>query len=116
MKKILFALVLFLSSVAVAQVPRTISYQGLLTDGSGNFIADGNHSMTIKLYESASGGAAIYEESQSTTIVKGLFNVIIGSVTPIPPSLAFDKAYYMGVAVDGGAELVPRSAISAAPY
>lgn len=116
MKKILFALMLFLSSVAVAQVPRTISYQGLLTDGSGNFIADGNHSITIKLYESASGGAAIYEESQSTTIVKGLFNVIIGSVTPISPSLAFDKAYYMSIAVDGGAELVPRSAISAAPY
>ncbi|HEY6171088.1 MAG TPA: hypothetical protein VIX80_02400, partial [Candidatus Kapabacteria bacterium] len=116
MKKILFALILLLSSVAVAQVPRTISYQGLLTDGSGNFIADGNHSLTIKLYESASGGAAIYEESQSTAIVKGLFNVIIGSVTPIPTSLAFDKAYYMGVAVNGSAELVPRSAISAAPY
>jgi hypothetical protein len=116
MKKILFAFMLLLSSVAVAQVPRTISYQGLLTDGSGNFIADGNHSLTIKLYESASGGSAVYEESQTTAIVKGLFNVIIGSVTPVPASLAFDKAYYMGVAVDGGAELVPRSAITAAPY
>lgn len=116
MKKILFALMLLLSSVAVAQVPRTISYQGLLTDGSGNFIADGNHSLTIKLYESASGGTAVYEESQSVAIVKGLFNVMIGGVTPIPTSLAFDKAYYLGVSVDGGTELVPRSAISAAPY
>jgi hypothetical protein len=48
--------------------------------------------------------------------VKGLFNVIIGSVSPIPGSLAFDRAYYLGVSVDGGSELVPRTAISATPY
>lgn len=115
MKKILFALLL-LASVSVAQVPRNISYQGVLADGSGNFIPDGNHSLTIKLYEAASGGSAVYEESQSVAVVKGMFNAIIGSVTPIPTSLAFDKAYYLGVAVDGGSELVPRTAISAAPY
>lgn len=116
MKKILLALCLILSSLAYSQVPRKISYQGVLADGSGNFIPDGNHSLTIRLYEAASGGTAVYEESQSTAIVKGLFNLIIGSVTPIPTSLPFDRAYYLGVSVDGGAELVPRTAISAAPF
>jgi hypothetical protein len=117
MKKILIALCLVMfSSLAFSQVPRKISYQGVLADGSGNFIVDGNHSLTVRLYEAASGGSSVYEESQSTAIVKGLFNLIIGSVTPIPGTLAFDKAYFMGVSVDGGAELVPRTAISAAPY
>lgn len=117
MKKILIALCLvMLTSVAYSQVPRKISYQGILADGSGNFIPDGNYSLTVRLYETASGGSIVYEESQSTAVVKGLFNLIIGSVTPIPGSLAFDKAYFMGVSVDGGTELVPRTAISAAPY
>ncbi len=117
MKKILIALCLvMLTSAPYSQVPRKISYQGVLADGSGNFIPDGNHSLTVRLYETASGGSIVYEESQSTAVVKGLFNLIIGSVTPIPSSLAFDKAYYMGVSVDGGTELVPRTAISAAPY
>jgi hypothetical protein len=116
MKKILFALCIIVSSLAYSQVPRKISYQGVLADGSGNFIPDGNHSLTIKLYEAASGGSSVYEESQSVAVVKGMFNAIIGSVTPIPSSLAFDRAYFLGVSVDGGTELVPRTAITASPY
>lgn len=116
MKQLVLLLCVLLSSLVFAQMPRTMSYQGLLTDGSGNFIPDGNHALTLKLYETASGGSAVYEESHSTAVIKGLFGVIIGSISPLPASLTFDKAYYLGVAVNGGAELVPRSALSAAPY
>lgn len=119
MKQVLFSLILcmfvFVSSLH-AQAPRTISYQGVLTDGNGAFIADGNHTLTLRLYEQASGGSAVYEESQSVAVIKGIFNAFIGSVTPIPTSLAFDRAYYLGVSVDGADELVPRTAMSAAPY
>jgi trimeric autotransporter adhesin len=99
-----------------AQAPRTFSYQGVLTDGSGTFIPDGNHSLTIRLYETASGGSAVYEESQNVAVIKGIFNTVIGSITPIPDSLPFDRAYFLGVSIDGGTELVPRTAMSAAPY
>jgi hypothetical protein len=99
-----------------AQVPRTISYQGVLTDAAGNLVADGNHQLKMQLYTVSSGGASIYSETQTVPVVKGLFNAIIGSVTALPGSLAFDRAYFLGVTVDNGTELGPRSALTAVPY
>lgn len=104
-------------TVARAQMPRTISYQGVLTDPSGTFLPDGNHSLTLALYTELAGGAPIYSETHpSVVVVRGTFNLIIGSQTPLPPSLGFDRAYFLGVAVDGGPELQPRTPLTAAPY
>ncbi len=107
---------LALGATALAQAPRTISYQGLLTDASGNLISDGNHTLRLSLYESASGGAAIFSETQTVPVVRGLFNIIIGSATPISQSLLFNRAYFLGVSVDGGAELTPRTPLTTSPY
>lgn len=109
-------MLIILTAGAQAQVPRTISYQGILTDPAGNFIADGNHTLTLKLYDNIASPTAIYTESQSVPVVKGLFNAIIGTVTPLPGSLAFDRAYFLGVSVDGGLELAPRTPLTAVPY
>ncbi|HYM34393.1 MAG TPA: hypothetical protein VET48_03300, partial [Steroidobacteraceae bacterium] len=68
------------------------------------------------LYTQASGGAQIYTETQNVTVVKGIFNVIIGNSTPIPASLAFDRAYFLGVSINSGSELSPRTALVASPY
>jgi hypothetical protein len=99
---------------ALAQVPRQISYQGLLADGTGSPIADGPHTITMKLYDPSS--AVVYTETQNVATIKGLFNVMIGSVTPIPTSLTFTSPYSLGISVDGGAELVPRTQLGATPY
>jgi len=37
-------------------------------------------------------------------------------VTPFPVSLVFDKEYFLGIRVDNGTELVPRTALTAVPY
>lgn len=112
-----FIIVLLLSSATVyAQIPRTISYQGVLSDASGNLIPNGNHQLTLKLYTIATGSTAIYTEVQTVPVVKGVFNAIIGSVTAIPVTVAFDRAYFLGVSVDGGTELSPRTALVSAPY
>jgi len=100
-----------------AQVPRTISYQGILTDSQGNLVGDGVRSLTLRLYASAIGGTPFYTESHpSVAIVRGLFNVIIGTVEPLGATVRFDRAYFLGVSVDGGAEMEPRTAVTAAPY
>jgi len=102
---------------ANAQVPRSFSYQGVVMDNSGHFISDGPHNILLKLYDSFGAVTEIYSENQiGVVFVKGLFNVMIGSVTAIPSSLAFDKGYFLGVSVDGGAEMTPRTPLSAAPY
>ncbi len=118
MKKvtITLAILLALSVSTFAQVPRTISFQGVLTDASGNLIPDGNHTLTLKLYDNVASPTPIFTEAQTVPVVKGIFNVIIGSVTALPASLAFDRAYFLGVSVNGGTELLPRSALTAVPY
>jgi hypothetical protein len=101
---------------ASAQVPRTLSYQGVLADANGRLLPDGVHTIRMNLYESLGSVNAIYSETQPVTIVRGSFNVIIGTATPIPTSLQFDRAYFLGVTVDGGDELQPRTVLTAAPY
>jgi len=45
---------LFTTSI-FAQIPQTISYQGVLTDASGNVKADGEYSISFSLYENENG-------------------------------------------------------------
>lgn len=120
LRKILFT-IFFLASVSflqvqfiLGQVPRTISYQGILTNASGTLVPDGNYNLTFKLYDAASAGTTLWIESQTAAVSKGIFNVELGNVTPL--TLPFDKPYWMGIAVGGGAELSPRTQLTAAAY
>lgn len=102
------------ATTALAQVPRQISYQGVLVDGSGNPISDGNHSITLRIYDA--GNNVVHTETQNTVVVRGIFNLMIGAVVPIPNSVTFDAPYTLGVSVDGGAEMAPRTPFASAPY
>jgi pyruvate dehydrogenase E1 component beta subunit len=88
----------------------------VLADAQGNLIPDGNHQLTLKLYDVATNGVSLYTETQTVPVVKGIFNVIIGSNTPLPQSLNFDRAYFLGVSVNSGNELAPRTTLTAVPY
>jgi len=100
-----------------SQIPRTISYQGVLADQSGNFLPDGIHAVSLSLYDSPTGGGALFTETTTVTVVRGVFNVILGSTGgAIPESVSFDRAYFLGVSVDGGSELQPRTPMTAVPY
>jgi hypothetical protein len=103
-------------SPATAQIPRTFSYQGTMVDATLHPV-DGPHDVTVNIYDVSSGGSAIYTENHPATMfIKGVFLTIVGSVTEIPPGIAFDKPYYLGFSVDGGAEMLPRTQIVSAPY
>ena len=97
-----------------AQVPRTISFQGLLTNPDGSSLPDGQVSLDFMLYESETGGTAIWTETQQTNTKNGIFSVNLGKVTPLTP--AFDKPYWVGIKVNGNSELAPRIALTASPY
>jgi len=109
------ALTLILAaSLSLAQVPKTISYQGVLTDASGTVVPDGNYNLTFRLYDVATGGTALWAEGQLVAVSKGIFNVILGSVAPL--NLPFNKPYYLGVTVGAGTELSPRIALTGSAY
>jgi hypothetical protein len=100
--------------LAQAQVPATLSYQGVLHDGAGNIVADGNYNVTFKIYNVAGGGSALWTETQSVSVQGGIFSVILGSSNAI--DIPFDAPYWLGVTVEGAAEFVPRRELTAAAY
>jgi hypothetical protein len=105
-----------LAAMAHAAVPRVINFQGYLV-GSGSTPVDGSVAMVFRLYTVPSGGTAIYTETlPSVTVTNGSFSALIGSLTPIPPSVLFDQQYYLGVTVGLDDEMLPRQVLSATPY
>jgi hypothetical protein len=117
MKRTLIASMLVILMAAVTawgQVPQTMSYQGVLTDGAGTPVTDGNYDLTFKLYSVASGGTEFWSETQTVAVSGGIFNVILGSVTPITG--LFNMQYYLGVTVGAGTEMTPRTQLAGTPY
>jgi hypothetical protein len=112
----LVALIFVLTvQVSWAQIPKQISYQGVLTDAGGTPVANGTYSLTFTIYDAATGGSALWTETQgAVATASGVFNVILGSVADL--DIEFDEQYWLGVKVGTGAELVPRTPLTAAPY
>ncbi|RMF65336.1 MAG: hypothetical protein D6746_00615, partial [Bacteroidetes bacterium] len=100
---------------AQAQVPRTISFQGLLTDDQGQPLADGTYTLLFRLAAEEAPATTLWEEEHTDVPVSGgLFSVVLGSTTPL--DLPFDGPYVLGVSVDGGAEMTPLLPLTAVPY
>lgn len=122
MKKyiILFVLIGFVLQ-AFAQVPATLSYQGLLTDAAGVPVSDGNHNILFNFYTTATGGTPDFTRGPITVnSFKGLFTLILGNGqgsnnTALPLTLG-ETQYYVGIEADGQAELSPRVSLTAVPY
>lgn len=116
-RKIATAALLVVATAAHAQlVPPVINYQGQLLDASGN-PANGNYTMVFSIYVLPVGGAALYTETQNVAVSNGIFDVLIGSVTPIPQDL-FDAAPHLRFleVTANGAVLTPRRLFGSVPY
>ena len=119
MKRLILGFILLASLVALpalATVPSTMSYQGVLTDAGGNLVPDGPYNLTFKIYTVPVAGAPIWTEVDvAVPVTKGGFSVVLGNVASLG-SLAFDVKYYLGVTVAAGPELSPRVELAASPY
>ncbi|TDI79449.1 MAG: collagen-like protein [Caldithrix sp.] len=107
-------LFLFAVSTAFAQMPQTISYQGVLTNQDGTPMQNGNYTLTFKLYTQAAGGPAVWSEIQSMSVLNGMFTAILGKVNSF--SLSFDHPYWLGITVGSDPEMAPRIELTAVPY
>ncbi|MGC1378032.1 MAG: tail fiber domain-containing protein [Anaerolineales bacterium] len=98
----------------------TIPYQGRLTDTSGGAL-NGAYTVVFRLYNVASGGSPLWEEYwtgvNSVQVANGLFNVMLGSLTPIPQDLINgNNSLWLGIDVGSDAEMTPRVQLGSAPY
>ena len=111
---LLITLLMLFSTSVFTQIPQTMSYQGVLTDAAGNPVADGQVNLIFKLYDDATDGMMLWEETQKVDVANGIFNVILGSSNPL--NLPFDKHYWLGITIGMDTELQPRTPLTSSPY
>ena len=95
-----------------AQIPRKLNYQGFLTSPSGAPINSAALPLLFKLYDVSN--TLLYSETQSVVVSNGIFNVLIGSMTPL--ILPFDSQYFVGITMGADPEMSPRQPLAASPY
>ncbi|HVO73305.1 MAG TPA: hypothetical protein VMT35_04735 [Ignavibacteriaceae bacterium] len=99
-----------------SQIPRIISYQGIITDKSGNAKPDGQYNFTFRLYDAGSGGNILWSESKRLNVNKGLFATNLGDQVPFGNNIKFDKQYWLSTQVAPDPELSPRTALTSVAY
>lgn len=86
---------------AAQTVPYKINFQGRLADASGNAKANGQYNMTFRLYSDLTGGSAVWtevrEQTNRVTVTNGQFNVQLGDVTALSPSILSDSTLFFEI-------------------
>ena len=104
------------ASTSISGIP----YQGRLADASGNPLTQ-TVNIVFRLYPSASGGAPLWEEqwtgANSVQASDGLFNVMLGSVSPISQGvITGNNNLFLGITVGTDSEMVPRVQLGSVPF
>ncbi|UCB51526.1 MAG: hypothetical protein JSV10_05865, partial [Candidatus Zixiibacteriota bacterium] len=113
-----FGALLTVASIAAADVPNQMHYQGQLTDDLGAPL-DTALSMTFTIYDDSTGGGVWWSETQVVTIINGLFAVQLGSTVPMPDTVMgvpVDPNRYLGIQVGSDPEIEPRTRLVSVPY
>jgi hypothetical protein len=109
-------LIFLLSSVMQGQIPKTISFQGVLTDSIGKPVGDGQWGLTFRLYDDSTEGTQLWNESKVLQTNRGLFSTILGDVIPFGTSVQFDKPYWLAIQAGGQPEMALRIPLTAVGY
>jgi len=99
---------------SIVSSPHVIDYQAqLLEDGRP---IDGKYNVTITIYSDPDGKVALWSDQFMTDVRGGVFNIALGSNHPLPSSKELDKAIWVGVKLDGNAELRPLTQLGSVPF
>ena len=98
----------------------TVAYEGRLADSSGNPLTQ-TLNMSFRLYSAATGGAPLWTEqwtgSNGVQVSDGLFNVMLGSLTPIAQSVITGNSnLFLGITVGTDDEMTPRVQLGSGPF
>jgi hypothetical protein len=111
----------WIQPAATATSTGTWPYQGRLANSAGEPITN-TISMIFRLYAAAGSGATPLWEEQwtgpnSVQVSDGLFNVMLGSLTPIPQSLVSENgSLWLGMTAGTDDEMTPRIQLGSVPF
>ena len=112
MRFLFFTILIFISSIVLAQAPQGFTYQGVATNNEGIEISNQDISIRVSiLAETASGNSVYLETHLTTTDAFGLFNVVIGSGQTESDFSTIDwgsSAHFLKIELDinGGSEYI----------
>ncbi len=97
-----------------------LPYQGRLADKNGAPLTQ-TVNMIFRLDAAANGGSSFWEEqwtgANSVQVSDGLFNVMLGSLTPIPLGVITGNAnLFLGITVGTDSEMSPRVQLGSVPF
>jgi len=111
---------------ARAAAPELLSYQGVLTQNNGVAVANGVYSLRFRLYSQQTAGMPLFEQTLSTQVTHGLYNVILsnhasydlGDIVNQNPQLFMEVTVKanLGLGVPTDLTLLPRQQLASVPY
>jgi hypothetical protein len=111
----IIVLFLFLST----NFASTVAVQGVLRDPLGRTVENGNYSISFIIYSDSISIQSDYnlwsETHSSVEVQHGVFSVELGTINPMT-DLSFTDQYWVGVTVQGGLEMSPRTKLTTSPY
>ena len=117
------ATLLFLVPAVGMAADISFAYQGCLLDDKGMLLSNRNHVVEFRIYDTASGGTALWGCTRSVLLdERGLFSVELSGNSPSGGSLGdvfsanAARTLYIGLTVDSdAAEIEPRQKILSVP-
>lgn len=106
------------TATSYAAAPSLVSYQGVLTDGSGAPEVGGPFSITFSIYDDAAAtNPALWSETQAvTTDAEGRFSVLMGENTPLTDDIFTGADRWLGISVESDPEMSPRQRLCSVAY
>lgn len=95
-------------------VPLLLNHQGLLI-GADGLPMEGLVSFHFALYDQAEGGDLLWVEDSQLELIDGYYQVQLGHQSDLGGRFG-GEARYLGISLNGGAELSPRHRVVSVPY
>lgn len=106
-----------------SQVPKTVLYQGTLTDNNGVPVVDGTYFIHFRIWSDSTSENTTFKKwdgnIQAFDIVGGILEAKLGAppMAPLPNNIfTNDSNLYLGLQVGTAPELRPRIKFTAVPY
>lgn len=102
---------------ARTDVPRVITYQGVLTNSDGTAVKDGEYTVTMRIYSDQDGVKELWRDSYKVQVAKGIFNLALGSgAQALPEAGAMNQSLWLSMQIGDQNEMRPYSALTASAY
>ena len=109
-------LITILAGIGYADIPKSINYQGRLTNVGGTPVTDGNYNITFVIWNLAAGGVSQWSSGLvSVAVSDGFFEVQLGgNPMPVLPDNLFSNATerWLGITIGIDPEQSPRTKLA----